>query len=342
MLCATAVLQETRNTIPGEIVTDTCRNEASLPIIAFVGSPIQYASFAASSHFKKTRLIVGHRGMPGDISFSNAVLNDGQFIAQLDDVIGSTDSEVFLPNAINALFLACMAHPRIKKISYLDEGHLTARYLDAHYKKKLNPFTPLMVKAFYIVMLLPRNIHTFFFKVLSAVYKRTVIKRWLEDSEQYGYQVIDRRFKGGVILSHLKIETPVPNVEVVDILKDVEKTSRYDGAVCVMLHPYVVSSQGDILELVEKLVSLDHTKCSLLLRPHPLFGMHQKSLKNFCEQLEKRDIPWQFAELSNKQETAVELYALGVRVFVLTNESTIGRTVSDHLSFFKDLIVIRV
>ena len=88
------------------------------PLSAFVGSPIQYASFAASSHFKKTRLIVGHRGMPGDISFSNAVLNDGQFIAQLDDVIGSTDSEVFLPNA-HQCFIPCVHGPSADQEDFL-------------------------------------------------------------------------------------------------------------------------------------------------------------------------------------------------------------------------------
>ena len=323
-------------------MADTCRNVASLPIIAFVGSPIQYASFAASSHFKKRRLIVGHRGMPGDISFSIPILNDVKFIAQLDDVIGGKDTEVFLPNAINSLFLACMAHRRIKRVSYLDEGHLMTRYLEAHYKKKLNPITPVMVKLFYVAMLLPGGLRTAMLKALSDLHKWTFFKRWSRDFEQYEYQVIDRRFKGGVILSHLKIDTPVQDVEFVDILKDVEKCSRYDDAVCIMIHPNAVSSEENVSRIVEKMVSLNHTNCTILLRPHPLFGMYQEKLKEFCKHLDKREIRWEFAELSSKQETAVELYALGVRVFVLTSETTIGRTVSDNPGFFKDLTIIRV
>ena len=110
-----------------------------LPIIIFASSPLQLATFHLSSFGQRDVCIVGNRGMKGDITHAGSILNDPRFLAELDGIIGDRMVEVFLPNSINSLYYLCASHPKIARISYLNEGKLTQRFLDYQHHNPSHP-----------------------------------------------------------------------------------------------------------------------------------------------------------------------------------------------------------
>lgn len=312
----------------------------SLPVVAFVASPLQLASFKSSVHANRDTIIVGHRGMKGDVEYRNPVLNDAEFLTRLDDLFGARDVEVFLPNSVNGLFFLCACHPQVKRISYVDEGRLTWKFLENHQRRRRNPGSAAMRFGFNMVRNCPRAFRPFLYRLLCAVLKRAFAAAFMKEPETYRYRTIDRHWKHGRILCHAPVSTIAPDVEVVDLFKALEFPDDYAGAACIFLHPRMVRTDAESLAIVRGFVAAGSGSSRVLIRPHPLFSTFRSRLDAFRLHLERAGIYSEEALLSEQQETAIELYARGVRTFVLTSDSTVGYTARFFPSFFKDLRVI--
>lgn len=313
-----------------------------LPIIAFVASPLQLASFRLSARYRDDALIVGHRGMRGDLRFEGPILNDAEFLAQLDDIIGNRNVEVFLPNSVTGLFFACACHPRIKRMSYLDEGRLTWRFLEEHHRKPRHPASVVLRSLFTIAQRAPRRLRTTLYRVLCALLKRTFTSAFIKDPESYPYQTIDRHWKPGAIICHAPVSTTAADVEIVDLFQALDFPVDYSDAACIFLHPGQIPTEAESSRIVQRILALGLGITRVLVRPHPLFSTFSTRLDAFRAILERAGIAYQEPELSEQQEVAIELYARGVRVFILTSDSTIGDTARFFPSFFKDLRLVHI
>lgn len=312
-----------------------------LPILAFVSSPLQLASFRLSNHGERNVRYVGHRGMGGDTTIPGSALNNPQVLAKLDSLIGPDRVEVFLPNSLNALFYLCASHPRVARISYLDEGRLTQRFLAYQHRNPSHPASSLLVAVFGIVRKLPLRLQPLLYRLLCALLRLMIVQRYEHDTENFPYLTIERRWKAGCILCHTAIPSTVEAVETVNLLRDLDFPRDATGDACVFLHPKDIATSEQIIALIDKLTVENANFGRLLIRPHPIFVAFPGLLESLTAQLDDNAIDWDVVTLSGRQEVTIEMYARGVRVFIV-NDSTVLDTIDALPDLFKDLSMIRV
>lgn len=314
----------------------------ALRSVAFVGSPLQMATFRLSVYNAGNSLIIGNRGMDGHLKYTHSVLNDPCLLSQLDNIFGSDEVEVFLPHSLNGLFYTCCNHPQVKRISYLDEGRLTLKFLNEHHTKPPNPAIGFLATCFDLARRLPRSFQRNAFKVLCALHKKIISSPFEKDPDNYPYAPIDIRRKFGSVLCHINMQTALLNAEYVDLLDDVNFPENYKNLACCFIHPQQTSTNERVSDIIRQILNLNIPTNELLLRPHPLFKSFPSQLSDFTQQLAISGIKLRRAELTESQDTAVELYARGVRMFILTNDSTIGYTVESMPDFFSNLELVRL
>jgi len=316
--------------------------DRNLPAIAFVASPLQQSVLNLSNNGERDLLIVGHRGMPGDLSFSRPILNDAKFLAIFDSLLGTAEVEIFLPNSVNLLFYLCVSHPKVKRISFLDEGRLTTNFLTDGYKKPCYPFSGYFITASHFARHLPQRFQSRFFQLLLMQYRLVNLRKFQKNPDDYHFRTIERRWKKGSVLHHAPISTDIEGLEFVDLLKDVNFPKDYEGMLCCFLHPNQIESECKCEALINEICAHVDGRNPILLRPHPLFSIYSGRLNRFLSSLHEKEVLTKFAELSYRQEVTIELYVRGVRTFVFPGNSTIGETISFFPHFFKDIQVVKV
>lgn len=284
---------------------------------------------------------VGHRGTPGDYCWPVSVLNDAAFLTEFDNIVGKEAVEVFLPNSLNSLYYLCVGHPKVARISYLDEGRLTKLAIATKQKKFTNPIGFFLAPAFAATNRSPKKIRKSIFRTLAILVRWAIVQKYEIHTSSYPYKTLERRWKPGRILCHIPLETDLSNVETVNLLRDLEFPKNYERDACLFLHPKNIETP-EKAEALAKLVSLHRASYeTLLIKLHPIFSAHQNCKMAFLEKLEQRKIPWAYAEISGRQEVSIELYARGVRVFFLA-PSTIEDTIQAFPEFFKSLKCITI
>lgn len=304
-----------------------------LPIIIFVSSSLQLATFRLSSFGHRDVCIVGSRGMKGNITYVGSTLNDPRFLVQLDGIIGDRMVEVFIPNSINGLFYLCASHPKIARISYLNEGRLTQRFLDYQHHNPSHPASAVLRRAFGMVRWAPRRSRGFLYRGLCVLLRNIALRPYVDNTAGYKFRTIERRWKPGLILFHLPIKTACQEVEIVDLLRDLDFPTNFENHSCLFINKPDIESAEKIDALIETIAEIPGP---LLIQPHPNLVASPEEVKNLTERLDKEQIIWKFAAISGRQDVAIELYARGVRHF-MAHDSTVLDMISSLPNFFLDL-----
>ena len=311
----------------------------NLLAIAVVGSPLQYAVFNKAISSVKASLIIGNRGMHGDQSYSYSVLNNHRFIEDLDRLIGSRLVEVFLPNSLNALYFFCLAHPRVLRISFLDEGRLTKRFLEGGLNKPTSKLSYLF-KALYRAAWPLKRFHKVTYRILGVGVQRLVVRRYEKDTMNFPFRTLETRWKAGTILTHIEPRQPGTSVEVVNLTESLKMNEDLPDSACLFIHPKDASTPSAINRVCQCVERTSRKGQAFVLRPHPLFETYPEKLAKIKRFLSNCDVRWVALTLSEKHETAMELYARGVRLFLMGN-SSLEDTIAAYPSFFRELRVVK-
>jgi hypothetical protein len=305
--------------------------------IALVASPLQYAVFKGYSYRLKNVMIIGHRGMRGNITYKHSVLNDPKFIPDFEQIINQRDAEVFLPNSLNLVYFFCVAHKHVKKISFLDEGRLTTLYIKSGFKKRRAWYHNELKMTMRLVLILPRFICKYFLSIIALFIRKIIVQNYWKKWKNYSYRTIERTDKVGVVLSHIPSFDLPEWVNFIDITKNINFQKDYSGRACLFIHPKYIKL-SELISLLKK--ELKTSEESLLIKPHPLFSQEQNALDNTIISINKSGIHCEIACLSGEQEVSIELYARGVRTFFCGNDSSIIDTVNNYKEFFKYLKIV--
>lgn len=205
--------------------------------IAIVSSPLQLAGFNASSVPKEKRFIIGNRGTQGDVSYDQSVLNDANFITDLEKRIAKEEVEIYLPNSLNLIYFYALSSPHIKRISFVDEGRLTKRFLQGGYAKPRAKHHDMMAFLMRMARFVPAPLRTFPYKLIAYSLRRWVVQSYEQDTLAYPYRTIERSEKSGTLLSHIEGNVPLDWVEQVDLTKGLEFPKNYQDRACLFIHP---------------------------------------------------------------------------------------------------------
>ena len=309
-----------------------------MKLIAIVSSPLQLATFKGSAAAKGDVLIIGNRGMKGDISFAQSVLNDANFIVELDVLIGDSQVELYIPNSLNLLYFFALADARIKKVSFVDEGRLTKRFITNGYKKPKASYHWQAKTIMQVAQFLPKAFRVLSYKLIAYGMRKFIILTYEKDTLGFPYRTIERSEKTGRLLSHEKPNHVHDWVEFIDLTKDVNFPNDYENYACLFLHPRH-SGKAEWLTALQSNFTSQTVK--LLLRPHPNFSRAPELLSDAIARMKAIGIECEIAKVSGEQEVAIELYARGVRSF-FCGETSITDTVEAYPSYFNDLQVVKI
>ena len=312
----------------------------SRPIVALVASPLQFASLRLSSIDQKKVRIIGHRGMSGDVTWPRSALNDPRFLIEFEKFLNRDGIEVFLPNSLNAIYYLCVSHPRVARISYVDEGRLTHRAIEYQHRNPSHWAGRLYRAGFSAARQLPSRLQLAAYRALCILVRLSIIQPYVSDTANYSYRTLERRWKSGRILCHIPIQTQLPDVEYVNLLKDLNFPRDSTDAACLFLHPKGIDDYETLRRLVVKILDVRSQFQCLLIKPHPIFINNFGKLHTLTAKLDENGIPWRIVEVSGTQEVTVELYARGVRIFLLPS-STVEDTINAMPDYFDELKCIR-
>lgn len=325
----------------------TASAAAEMPVICLASSLLQKVVFLASRHAMRPHLLVGNRGLAGDVTYQRSVLNDPRFFADLDDLVarrgapGGGPVELFLPNALNSVFYYALTHPRIARISFTDEGMLTNRFLDGGYRKPTARGVRAFPAAFALARRLPGRARLFAYRVIAWLVKRTVGMRYERNTRSYPLRTIELSRKGGVVLSHIAPVSPLPWVEHVDLTRDIRVPRDYEGAACLFIHPREVARPEQVDALCARIALAAGDFARGLVKPHPLFSEFPDRLEALITRLSTPGTQWFSVEVSGRYEPTIELYARGVRTFIV-GKSSVRVTVASHPAYFSDLALVEI
>jgi hypothetical protein len=320
---------------------ETSRRTGHAPLVVCIASsPLQLSVFRGSSAARREHLIVGNRGVAGDITYDRSILNDASFPADFDRLASGRAVEVFIPNALNLLYFIYASHPAVTKISYLDEGRLTRRFLEGGYRKPAHPAYGSILAAVRLANALPEGPRYYALKAIARSVRTTVIRPYERDTLDFPFRTVERSRKPGILLSHVRVPEAPDWVEFVDIFRGVTRTDELRNRACLFVHP---KNLEDLHFMGRLLSALSETplRQPLLLRPHPLFNRSPKLLDRLTNALADAGVDSETAPLSEEREVTVELYARGVRTFVC-GESSVTDTVEAHPERFKGLHVRKI
>jgi|GEM_PF-6498224 len=326
-------------------MNETADSTSRLPIIYFASSLLQKSVFLSSSYASRPQLLVGNRGISGDLTYHSSVLNDYRFLNDFSDLIDRNggEVEVFVPHALNSLYYYLLADSRVRRISFIDEGVLTRRFLAGGYRNAAVPFLNLYPSLFRLAGLLPNQLRALAFRVISWLVKRTVGMRYEKDTANYPLRTIELSRKGGVVLSHILGPECLPWVEYVDLTKNINVVKDSDCSACLFVHPKQVAQPDQIDALFNKIskISQDFSFDHGLIKPHPLFCDHPERLTALEKRLSMHEKAWTVVEVTGSYEPTIELYARGVRLFIVS-KSSVSETVRHHADYFSNLNVVEV
>lgn len=305
-------------------------------LVCVPSSTLQLAVFRAFAGDTIDAIVIGNRGVPGDVIYEHSILNDPTFLSDLERIIAGRDVEVFIPNSLNLLYFFCAVNKRVIRISYVDEGRLTKEYIEGGFKKPAAPHSPALLAATGFATMLPGVVGRLAFSGIASFIRRFVVRKYVNDPTSYPYTTVERRVKPGVVVSHLRCDDPQEWMQFVDITVSPRLPNDYAGRTCLFLHPKD-SANRDLADLLKG--KLNAGAQPLLVRPHPLFNQSRELLEETISRIEAAGFSCEIASLSGEHETAVELYARGVRTFVCGDSSLID-TVDGHKSYFKNLRVV--
>jgi len=306
----------------------------ALPIVCIASSPLQLSVFRASVSTRgRPVTLVGGRGMRGDVTYQASVLNSASFIADLDRWLAPSGVEIYLPNSLNLLFYCCAADPRVRRISFIDEGGLTKQFVEGGWRKPMAPHHRPILWLTRRALGLGGPARFAALKALSILIRKLAIQPYVSDPARYPYRTIERSEKPGLVLSHTQREREHAWVEHVDLAVNFDFEEDYAGHTCLFLHPRDVQDGWLSAEL-----SRDPGMKGgrLLVRPHPLFNQWPGLLDGFLRAMGEAGVDCRVAELSGEHDVTFELYARGVRTFVC-GASSIRDTVSAYPNYFVGL-----
>lgn len=304
--------------------------------IAVVSSPLQLATFRGFNADKRATLVVGNRGMPGDITYAHSVLNDPSFLPALDSLLTKhTSNELFIPNSLNLVFFFAAAHPHVKKISFVDEGRLTQRFLATRPPKPTGHYHVPLVASMHTAMGLPQALRKVAYQTLAIAVRKHIVRRYEKNTADYPYTTIERRSKPGVVLTHIPQQDPAAFVRQVDVTKGLKLPRDLEGQSCLFLHPKYIDTPRLISAI---LGSLETPSLPLLVRPHPNFTRAPDLLRRVMADLSAH-VPCRIAPVSEELEVAVELHARGVEQF-FCGATSITDTVEAYPDFFRKLRIV--
>ncbi len=307
-------------------------------VIAIVSSPLQLAVFNASSVDKAQATIIGNRGVDGDISYEQSVLNDGNFIAKLSELIGSQEVEVFIPNSLNLVYFFAISDKRIKRISFVDEGRLTKRFLANGHKKPIAKHHRIFSALMRMVGIFPKPLRPLCYKFITYVMRKYVVQFYERDTLAYPYRTIERTQKSGVLLSHVPLAVMQSWVEFVDLTEKLDFPQNCMNQACLFLHPRYAEDPALIGQLQRE---LGGEKQKLLVRPHPNFTRAPELLEEVIARIKHAGIECEIVGVSGVHEVAIELYARGVRTF-FCGETSITDTVEAYPGYFEGLKIVKI
>lgn len=321
----------------------TVAEKPQMQVICLVSSLLQKVVFLTSRHAMRPHLLVGNRGIAGDVTYKRSVLNDFQFLEDFNALVDrqSGTVEVFLPNALNTLYYYALSHPRVARISFVDEGVLTSRFVDGGYQKPAAPFLRAFTTAFGLARHLPDRSRAFSYRAIARIIKRAVGVRYESDTLNYPLRTIELSRKGGVVISHIAPVEPLPWVEHVDLTRDVMVERDYDGAACLFVHPKQVAQPDQVEVLCARIVAVSDQFTRGLIKPHPLFTEFPGRLEALRARLAALGMHWTTIDVSGQYEPSIELYARGVRIFIV-GKSSVTVTVARHPDYFTDLTLVEI
>lgn len=286
--------------------------------------------------------MIGNRGVGGDLTYPDSVLNDYRFLLELDQIIGARRVEIFIPNSLNALYYFCVSHPGVERISFVDEGRLTKHFLDGGFTKPTHPLSHALIATYCAVYWLPGSTRGHLYRALAGLLHRTIGRTYKQRLRAYPYRTIERRWKRGVVLSHIDPETLVEGVEVVDLTKGVDAPIDCASSACLFVHPMDAATPDQIARISEAIDRETTDYVRGLIRPHPLFSNFPTRLQALQVELAKLGKSWEVVELSGKYEASVELYARGVQLFFVHRSSSVGDTVRAFPMYFSNLKLVEI
>jgi hypothetical protein len=311
--------------------------------LVFTHSPLQTAVARRALPKREDHFFIGHRSAHGDVSFPDYVLNEVWFCLWLVDHLDKSTSpiDVYLPHSLNLVYFICRAHKSVRQINYIDEGTLTYVFATTDLKPRLRWPAGMMLTMAHAAVVLPRRLKPQVLHRMIRVYLATFHKHLSRDITHANSDGIRVDRKTGRIFVHFP-DKPAKSLDIQFVRLDdasVAFDRDLEGAAVVFVP---ILTDAEIPAFVDKVV-LSSTQTEFLLRLHP--AIDAVDLAAFLSRLalafKARARSAKTVNLSEEHETAFELYARGVRTFILEN-STLILTVDSYPEHFRGLRIVNI